>query len=159
MGLLYPLIGALLFWYLILAGVFSENLMSAGLWPGVARNMDQSLLIHPMTYIGLVGIVVLVVFSLLGRRVAGKKLAADPALHSNRNTYTFTTAAIITSLIAAAIYTFAVFISNQMWGSAVERDPVTRLLQLYVPVILGAGALLFGILRAFVVKPKGAKND
>ncbi|MEN9753194.1 MAG: hypothetical protein RL670_885 [Actinomycetota bacterium] len=158
LGLFLPLLGALLFWYLILAGAFTENLLTTGLWPGIARNSDLTNVVHPMTYVSLVSVAVLVIFSLLGRRSAAAKLAADPQLRLNRNTYTFTTAAIITALIAAAIYTFAIFIGNQMWGTTVERDPMIRLLQLYIPVILGAAVLLLGILRAFVLKPKGGKK-
>jgi NADH:ubiquinone oxidoreductase subunit 2 (subunit N) len=159
LGLLFPLIGVLIFWYVFLGGVYTESLIGAGLWPGVPYNSDTTKLVHPFTYLSLAGIAALVGFSLLGRRFAGKKLAADPTLRLNRNTYALTTVAIITSLIAAAIYVLAIFIANQSWGSSVEKDPVTRLLQLYVPVILGAGVLLFGILRAFVVKPKVAKHD
>ena len=159
LGLLFPLIGALLFWYIFLGAAFAETLINSGLWPGVPQNSDTSNLVRPMTYLALAGIAALVGFSLLGRRFAGKKLAVDPTLRINRNTYAFTTVAIITALIASAIYVFAVFMSGQAWGPTVEKDPVTRLLQLYIPVVLGAGVLLFGILRAFVVKPKVAKND
>jgi hypothetical protein len=65
----------------------------------------------------------------------------------------------MSSLIAAVIYALVIFFSNQFVSSAeVHQDPVLRLLTLYVPILVDAALIIFGILRAFVVKPKGASK-
>ena len=157
-GLRFPLLGMLLFWYLFVAGIFAENLQNINNFDLTNNNPNPPQFVHPMIYFMLLGLAILVVTALLGRRIAASKLAAEPALRINQNTYTFTTVSILIALIGAAFLAISVFLSNLSFGGTPERDPVVRLFSLYVPIVLDAAILLFGILRAFVVKPKGAKN-
>lgn len=155
-GLRFPLLGMLLFWYLFLVSLYAEQVLTVNTW--TPENYNGQNYVHPAIYLNLIGIAILVVTALIGRRIAAATLAVEPNLRLNRNTYAFTTVAIITALIASGILAIAVFLSNLNFGGTDTRDPMVRLLSLYVPIILDAAVLLFGILRAFVVKPKGAKN-
>lgn len=157
-GLRFPLLGLFIYWYLFLAGIYAENVLTVNTWSQTYNNPNPHSYVHPSIYFNLLGIAILVVTSLIGRRIAAAKLAADPLLRLNRNVYAFTTVVILISLIGAAILAIAVFLSNLSFGGNDNRDPIVRLLSLYVPIVLDAAVLLFGILRAFVVKPKGAKN-
>ena len=155
-GLLYPLSGLLVSFWLILVTVYVENSLSAAKQVEIRAYGANTNYLHPYTYLFLLVLAILVVTSLIGRRIAGAKREVDPNLRLHRNVYTFTTVTVMSSLIVAVIYALVIFFSNQFIGSAqVHDDPVLRLLTLYVPILLDAALIVFGILRAFVVKPKG----
>lgn len=153
-----PLFGFLMFWYLFLVSGYMEQVLTVNASTNSSVGPQPRDYVHPMIYMSLLGIAILVVTSLLGRRIAAAQLARDPNLRLNRNTYALTTVAIITALIGAGILAIAVFLGNISFGSEANRDPVVRIFSLYVPIVLDAAVILFGILRAFVVKPKVEKN-
>jgi hypothetical protein len=159
LGLLFPLAGLLVGFWLLLATVYIENALSATRQAELGDNWGKTNYLHPYIYLLLLTLAILVVTSLIGRRIAGLHREADPSLRLHRNVYTFTTVTLMSSLIAAVIYALVIFFSNQFVSSAeVHQDPVLRLLTLYVPILVDAALIIFGILRAFVVKPKGASK-
>jgi hypothetical protein len=157
-GLRLPLFGILMFWYLFIVSIYSEQVLTVSTWTNSSTGPQPRDYVHPMIYLNLLGIAILVVTSLLGRRLAAAQLAINPNLRLNRNTYALTTVAVITALIGAGILAIAIFLGNISFGNDGNRDPVVRILSLYVPIVLDAAVILFGILRAFVVKPKVEKN-
>jgi hypothetical protein len=156
LGLIYPLGGILVAYFLVLVTTYVEMVINVdkqrALGPGGGQIAEY---VHPWTYLVLLAVAIFVISSLVGRRIAGAKLATDSALRLHRNVYGFTTITMISSLIVAAGYALAVFFSNLGFGSTAEKEPVVRLLSLYVPIVIDAALIIFGILRAFVVKPKG----
>jgi uncharacterized membrane protein len=157
LGLIYPLGGILIAYLLVLVTTYVETAVNVDKQRALgAKGGNIPEFVHPWTYLVLLIIAILVVSSLIGRRISGGRLGHDANLRLNRNVYGFTTITMISSLIAAAVYALAVFFSNLGFGGPQQHDPVVRLLSLYLPIVLDAALLIFGILRAFVVKPKGA---
>lgn len=155
LGLIYPLGGILVAYALVLTTTYVDLVVNVQQQKANGDNFGNVQYLHPYTYFLLLAVAILIISSLVGRRVAGARLSADPTLRINRNVYAFTTITMMSSLIAAVIYAIAIYFSN-IFGSV--APPAMRLLQLYVPIVLDAALLIFGILRAFVVKPKGASK-
>lgn len=154
-GLLYPLGGLLIFFWLVLATVYVDLQVNVAKAKELGNALGNTPYLHPYTYLILLAIAVSLVSSLIGRRIAASKLRQNENTSLNRNVYTFTTITTMSALIAAVIYAIAIYMSNQFDN---KGDAILRLLQLYIPIILDAALLVFGILRAFVVKPKEASK-
>ena len=155
LGLIFPLGGLLLFFWIVLLTTYMDLQVNVAKQLELGDAWGNAQYLHPYTYLILLALAIGLGSSLLGRRIAGFKLQQNENLNLNRNVYTFTTITTMTALIGAVIYAIAIFMTNQFGAKA---DPMLRLLQLYIPIILDAGLLVFGILRAFVVKPKGVSN-
>ena len=142
-----PMIGLVALWCAVLG---------ANLWQ-IYNNNDGRAELNWAEYGWLVGIICLGAGSLLGKRFA-EQAGESRLAKSGRG---FTTVAVIISLISGTIYGFVVFmmgfVSTNFMGQSISL--LSRMVNVYIPIIADAVFLVALILFAFVLKHREGEDD
>jgi hypothetical protein len=162
LAILTPLIGLVggwkLFMLAIYAGLFVYPIYDA---QGMYQGDEQ--IIRPSTYLFLSGIVVFGLAALYGQRlalrsreIAGAEVALARAAHR------FTNFAVIVALVGGAFFAIGNFLGA--FNTYIDRQEnlTVRLFDVYIPILLATGLVVFILLRAFVFRKrvvKGTKKE
>jgi len=147
-ALALPLLGLFIFWLATLVGAYVDLVVQ---YSG-GNNQDPNYQLnafHAQPYIMVLGYAALGFTSVAARSLAG----ATGGSRLDAAVRVFSLVFTIGSLIIGAILGIGLFMSNFMTSSynpSVINEGM-RVLNVYVPIILDAGVLVFLILRAFVM--------
>jgi len=162
LAILTPLVGLIggwkFFMLAIYAGLFVYPIYDA---QGMYQGDEQ--IIRPSTYLFLSGIVIFGLLALYGQRLAlrARSLAGvDDALA--RAAHRFTNFAVIVALVAGAFFAIGNFLGAFNTYIDREENLTVRLFDVYIPILLATGLVVYILLRAFVFRKqlvKGAKKE
>jgi hypothetical protein len=162
LAILTPLIGLVggwkLFMFAIYAGLYVYPIYDA---QGMYQGDEQ--IIRPSTYLYLSGIVFFGLAALYGQRLAlrAREIAGvEDSLA--RAAHRFTNFAVIVSLVGGAFFAIGNFLGAFNTYIDREEDLTVRLFDVYIPILLATGLVVYILLRAFVFRKqvvKGAKNE
>ena len=162
LAILAPLVGLIggwkFFMFAIYAGLFVYPIYDA---QGMYQGDEQ--IIRPSTYLFLSGIVIFGLLALYGQRLAlrARSLAGvDDALA--RAAHRFTNFAVIVALVAGAFFAIGNFLGAFNTYIDREENLTVRLFDVYIPILLATGLVVYILLRAFVFRKqvvKGAKKE
>jgi len=161
LAILAPLVGLIggwkFFMFAIYAGLFVYPIYdSQGMYQG-----DEQI-IRPSTYLFLAGIVIFGLLALYGQRLAlrARSLSGvEDALA--RAAHRFTNFAVIVALVAGAVFAIGNFLGAFNTFIDREENLAVRLFDVYIPILLATGLVVYILLRAFVFRKqvvKGAKK-
>ena len=162
LAILAPLVGLIggwkFFMFAIYAGLFVYPIYdSQGMYQG-----DEQI-IRPSTYLFLAGIVIFGLLALYGQRLAlrARSLSGvEDALA--RAAHRFTNFAVIVALVAGAVFAIGNFLGAFNTFIDREENLAVRLFDVYIPILLATGLVVYILLRAFVFRKqvvKGAKKE
>ena len=161
-AILTPLVGLIggwkFFMFAIYAGLFVYPIYDA---QGMYQGDEQ--IIRPSTYLFLAGIVTFGLLALYGQRLALRARAlagVDDSLA--RAAHRFTTFAVIVALVAGAFFAIGNFLGAFNTYIDREENLTVRLFDVYIPILLATGLVVYILLRAFVFRKqvvKGAKKE
>jgi hypothetical protein len=162
LAILTPLVGLIggwkFFMFAIYAGLFVYPIYDA---QGMYQGDEQ--IIRPSTYLFLSGIVVFGLLALYGQRLAlrARSLAGvDDSLA--RAAHRFTNFAVIVALVTGAFFAIGNFLGAFNTYIDREENLTVRLFDVYIPILLATGLVVYILLRAFVFRKqvvKGAKKE
>lgn len=161
LAILAPLVGLIggwkFFMFAIYAGLFVYPIYDA---QGMYQGEEQ--IIRPSTYLFLSGIVIFGLLALYGQRLALKARQVE-GLENNlaRAAHRFTNFTVIVALVAGSVFAIGNFLGAFNTFINREENLVVRLFDVYVPILLATGLVVFILLRAFVFRKavvKGAKR-
>ncbi len=162
LAILAPLVGLIggwkFFMFAIYAGLFVYPIYDA---QGMYQGDEQ--IIRPSTYLFLSGIVTFGLLALYGQRLALRARAiagVDEALA--RAAHRFTTFSVIVALVAGAFFAIGNFLGAFNTYIDREENLTVRLFDVYIPILLATGLVVYILLRAFVFRKqvvKGAKKE
>ena len=162
LAILAPLVGLIggwkFFMFAIYAGLFVYPIYDA---QGMYQGDEQ--IIRPSTYLFLSGIVIFGLLALYGQRLALRARAlagVDDALA--RAAHRFTNFAVIVALVAGAFFAIGNFLGAFNTYIDREENLTVRLFDVYIPILLATGLVVYILLRAFVFRKqvvKGAKKE
>ena len=162
LAILTPLVGLIggwkFFMFAIYAGLFVYPIYDA---QGMYQGDEQ--IIRPSTYLFLAGIVTFGLLALYGQRLALRARAlagVDDSLA--RAAHRFTTFAVIVALVAGAFFAIGNFLGAFNTFIDREENLTVRLFDVYIPILLATGLVVYILLRAFVFRKqvvKGAKKE
>jgi len=161
LAILTPLIGLIggwkMFMFAIYAGLFVYPIYDA---QGMYQGDEQ--IIRPSTYLFLGGIVIFGLLALYGQRLALRaRVLAGPEEPLARAAHRFTTFTVIIALVAGAFFAIGNFLGAFNTFIDREENLAVRLFDVYVPILLATGLVVYILLRAFVFRKqvvKGAKK-
>ena len=161
-AILAPLVGLIggwkFFMFAIYAGLFVYPIYDA---QGMCQGDEQ--IIQPSTYLYLSGIVIFGLLALYGQRLALRARSfagVDDALA--RAAHRFTNFAVIVALVGGAVFAIGNFLGAFNTYIDREENLAVRLFNVYIPILLATGLVVFILLRAFVFRKqvvKGAKKE
>jgi hypothetical protein len=161
-AILAPLVGLIggwkFFMFAIYAGLFVYPIYDA---QGMYQGDEQ--IIQPSTYLYLSGIVIFGLLALYGQRLALRARSfagVDDALA--RAAHRFTNFAVIVALVGGAVFAIGNFLGAFNTYIDREENLAVRLFNVYIPILLATGLVVFILLRAFVFRKqvvKGAKKE
>ena len=162
LAILAPLVGLIggwkFFMFAIYAGLFVYPIYDA---QGMYQGDEQ--IIRPSTYLFLSGIVIFGLLALYGQRLALRARALAGVDNSlARAAHRFTNFTVIVSLVAGAVFAIGNFLGAFNTYIDREEDLTVRLFDVYVPILLATGLVVYILLRAFVFRKqvvKGAKKE
>jgi heme/copper-type cytochrome/quinol oxidase subunit 2 len=162
LAILAPLVGLIggwkFFMFAIYAGLFVYPIYDA---QGMYQGDEQ--IIRPSTYLFLCGIVIFGLLALYGQRLAlrARTLAGvDDSLA--RAAHRFTNFAVIVALVTGAFFAIGNFLGAFNTYIDREENLTVRLFDVYIPILLSTGLVVYILLRAFVFRKqvvKGAKKE
>jgi hypothetical protein len=162
LAILAPLVGLIggwkFFMFALYAGLFVYPIYDA---QGMYQGDEQ--IIRPSTYLYLSGIVIFGLLALYGQRLALRARAiagVDDALA--RAAHRFTNFAVIVALVGGAFFAIGNFLGAFNTYIDREENLAVRLFDVYIPILLATGLVVYILLRAFVFRKqvaKGAKKE
>ena len=162
LAILAPLVGLIggwkFFMFAIYAGLFVYPIYDA---QGMYQGDEQ--IIRPSTYLFLSGIVIFGLLALYGQRLALRARAlagVDDALA--RAAHRFTNFAVIVAPVGGAFFAIGNFLGAFNTYIDREENLTVRLFDVYIPILLATGLVVYILLRAFVFRKqviKGAKKE
>lgn len=159
-AIILPLIGEVWGWLFVMAASFANLLDSAWSYRVSAMSVDlTSEHVHLGNYLLLVAIAGFAWFALSGHRLAiASRAEADENDARSRAAQRFTTLAVVVALAFATIYALGNFIGAFANSSNIAQNVAIRILDVYLPILLATGLVVFVILRAFVFR-EGEHQD
>jgi hypothetical protein len=161
-AILTPLIGLVVSWTLFMFAIYS-NLFVYPIYDAQEMYQGEQQVVRISTYLFLAGIVVFGLLALSGQRMALR--ARDLAGLENslaRAAHRFGNLAVIVALVAGAIFAIGNFLGAFTAFGNREDNLLVRLFDVYIPILLATGLVVFVLLRAFVFRKqvaKGAKKE
>lgn len=142
-----PLIGLNAWWVTFMFAIYVANQENRG---SVANAPDFKL----APYLYLLGIGLLAVSSVVAHALAdNERLSKDT--EATRSLFRFASLAVIVSLVAGAVYAFATFLGSFGYAGA-NASIMSRLLQVYLPIVLATALVVVVLLRATVFRKSSA---
>ena len=149
LAVLLPIGGFKLFWFATLGAAIVDLSRDDNLYSSTGEYLVQNVTVRWGTYLWLLAIALLAVFSTIGRH---KAFAAAPTRLSHL-AKGFTTVAVIASLIIGAFFGLMTFMDSiNGGGTDVQHNLTVRILGVYLPILFDALILVAVVLWAFVAK-------
>lgn len=146
-----PLFGLTLAWLFFVGAAFYQLFVDYPVYDEMGNYVSPQPTVQLDTYLFLLGVAALAVFSLLGQRLSLKLRETDDSLLA-RGAQRFTTLSVIISLVAGAIYAVGTFLGAFNTYSGREATPMVRIFGVYVPIVLATVLVVTVLLLAFVFR-------
>jgi len=161
-AILTPLIGLVVSWTLFMFAIYS-NLFVYPIYDDRGMYQGEEQVVRISTYLFLLAIVVFGLLALSGQRLALRaRELAGPENSLARAAHRFGNLAVIVALVAGAIFAIGNFLGAFNAFGNREDNLLIRLLDVYIPILLATGLVVYILLRAFVFRKqvaKGAKKE
>jgi hypothetical protein len=161
-AILTPLIGLVVAWTLFMFAVYS-NLFVYPIYDSRGMYQGEEQVVRISTYLILLSIVVFGVLALTGQRIALRaRELAGPENSLARAAHRFGNLAVILALVAGAAYAIGNFLGAFNAFGNREENLLIRLFDVYIPILLATGLVVYILLRAFVFRKqviKGSKKQ
>jgi hypothetical protein len=160
-AILTPLIGLVVAWTLFMFAFYS-NLFVYPIYDSQGMYQGEEQVVRISTYLFLAGIVVFGLLALFGQRLAlrARELAGlENSLA--RAAHRFGNLAVIVALVAGAVFAIGNFL-GAFTSFDREENLLVRLFDVYIPILLATGLVVYILLRAFVFRKqvaRGAKKE
>jgi hypothetical protein len=161
-AILAPLVGLIGGWKFFMFALYAE-LFVYPIYDAQGMYQGNEQIIRPSTYLFLSGIVIFGLLALYGQRLALRARAlagVDDALA--RAAHRFTNFAVIVALVGGAFFAIGNFLGAFNTYIDREENLTVRLFDVYIPILLATGLVVYILLRAFVFRKqvvKGAKKE
>ncbi len=157
-AILTPLVGLVVAWVLFMFAIYSD-LFVYPVYDALGMYQGEQQIIRPSTYLFLVAIVVFGLAALYGQRLAlrARELAGIENSLA-RAAHRFGNLAVIVSLVAGAVYAIGNFLGAFNAFGNREENLLIRLFDVYIPILLATGLVVYILLRAFVFRKQVAKG-
>ena len=149
-----PLVGEVWAWLFFVVALYANQLQSnvaysANKYPSVPAPE----IVHIGTYLFLVAIAGFAVSALIGQNLAIRSRREHGDQHAlSRAAQRFSTLAVVLALVFGTIYAIGNFMSAFGYQASQAQNPLIRFLDVYLPILLATGLVVFVILRAFVFR-------
>lgn len=153
-ALILPLAGYVVFWISIVVGSFFNLYEPQVQWPYKGEPKYPQV-VHFAIYSFLVGLTALGISAVYSRRLA---VNSTPT-RLTKAAGGFALVSVIISLLIGAIYGIVSLLTGINQGGTGQDTELFRILNLYVPIILDAGLLVFVILKSFVGLHKEGEDE
>lgn len=160
-------IGIVVFWSLSVSATFADLFFPNYQWVekpkpegwGEEPYYEQEYLqvIMPSRYMFLVALVAFALLALWAYKNANRALAAREPLRLVTQARVWSLIGVIVAAVGFLVYGLTVFGSSFFSFPEQEFEPLFRILDVYVPILLATVGLVLLLLRAFVAE-KGAKD-
>jgi hypothetical protein len=161
-SILTPLIGLVVAWTLFMFAIYA-NLFVYPIYDSQGMYQGEEQIVRISTYLFLAGIVVFGLLALSGQRLALRaRELAGPENPLARAAHRFGNLAVIVALVAGAIYAIGNFLGAFNAFGDRDENLLVRLFDVYIPILLATGLVVYVLLRAFVFRKqvvKGAKKE
>jgi hypothetical protein len=149
----FPLIGEIWGWLFFVAAVFANQLQNNLNYGTQYQPLPAPEIVHLGTYLFLVAIAGFAFSAIWGQSLAIRARAElDEDNHLARAAQRFTTLAVVVALAFGAIYAIGNFMGAFGYSSSNAQNAGIRILDVYLPILLATGLVVFVILRAFVFR-------
>ena len=156
-----PLIGEVWGWLFFVLALYANQWQSQANYRTVTYTADSvSEYIHLGTYLFLIAIAGFAVASVRGQTLAIRSRASLGENHSlSRAAHRFNNLAVVIALAFAAIFALANFLAA--FGSTATniQSVIVRVVDVYLPILLATGLVVYVILRAFVFRESEHSAD
>jgi hypothetical protein len=157
-AILTPLIGLVVAWTLFMFAFYSE-LFVQPIYDSQGMYQGEAPVIRLSTYLFLAAIVVFGLLALSGQRMALRaREIAGPENSLARAAHRFGNLAVIIALASGAAYAIGNFLGAFTAFSDREENLLVRLFDVYIPILLATGLVVYILLRAFVFRKQVAKG-
>lgn len=156
-AILTPLIGLVVAWTLFMIAIYT-NLFVNPIYDAQGMYQGEEQVVRISTYLFLGAIVVFGLLALFGQRLAlrARELAGlENSLA--RAAHRFGNLAVIVALVAGAVFAIGNFL-GAFTSFDREENLLVRLFDVYVPILLATGLVVYILLRAFVFRKQVAKG-
>lgn len=161
-AILTPLIGLVVAWTLFMFAIYA-NLFVYPIYDAQGMYQGEAQVVRISTYLFLAAIVVFGLLALSGQRMALRaRELAGPENSLARAAHRFGNLAVILALIAGASFAIGNFLGAFTAFNDREENLLVRLFDVYIPILLATGLVVYILLRAFVFRKqvaKGAKKE
>jgi hypothetical protein len=148
-----PLIGEIWGWLFFVAAVFANQLQNNLNYGTQYQPLPAPEIVRLGTYLFLVAIAGFALSAIWGQSLAIRARAElGENNHLARAAQRFTTLAVVVALAFGAIYAIGNFMGAFGYSSSNAQNAGIRILDVYVPILLATGLVVFVILRAFVFR-------
>lgn len=153
-ALILPLAGYVVLWISIVVGSFINLYEPQVHWPFKGEPKYPQV-VHFAIYSFLLGLAALGISAVYARRLA---VNSTPT-RLTKAAGGFALVSVIISLLVGAIYGIVSLFSGINRGGTGQDTELFRILNLYVPIVLDAGLLIFVILKSFVGLHKEGEDE
>jgi hypothetical protein len=158
-AILTPLIGLVVGWTLFMFAIYS-NLFVYPIYDSQGMYQGEEQIVRISTYLFLAGIVVFGLLALSGQRMALRAREQDGLENPlARAAHRFGNLAVIVALVAGAVYAIGNFLGAFNSFGNREENLLVRLFDVYIPILLATGLVVYVLLRAFVFRKQVAKGS
>ena len=154
-----PLVGAVVTWWAFMVGQVIEIFTPPQRFDNNGMAVGDSIL-HPSIYLFFAGILAVAICSLIGQSWA-IKARADAAANAGlaRSAHRFANLMVILSLAGGVVFVFGTFLGAFNNYSGRSENLMVRLVDVYVPILLGTAMVVWLLLRAFVLRNHERNED
>jgi hypothetical protein len=154
-----PLIGEIWGWLFFVAAILANQLQNNQNYGTQYPTYQAAEFVHIGTYLFLIAIAGFSLTAIWSQSLAIKSRAELGEEHSlARAAQRFATLAVVVALVFGAIFAIGNFMGAFGYSESNARNPLVRILDVYLPILLATALVVFVILKAFVFR-QGEHQD
>lgn len=154
-----PLIGEVWGWLFFVAAILANQLQNNQNYGTQYPTYQAAEFVHIGTYLFLIAIAGFSFSAVWSQSLAIKARAELGEEHSlARAAQRFATLAVVVALVFGAIFAIGNFMGAFGYSESNARNPLVRILDVYLPILLATALVVFVILKAFVFR-QGEHQD
>ena len=158
-AIVLPLLGEVWGWLFFVAAIWANQVQNNLTYGTQYPAFPAPEIVHAGTYLFLVAIAGFSLAAVRGQSLAIKSRGELGESHQlARAAHRFTTLAVVIGLAFGAIYAIGNFMGAFGYGSSNAQNAGIRFLDVYLPILLATGLVVYVILRAFVFR-EGEHQD
>jgi hypothetical protein len=158
-AVIYPLFGLALAWLAFMGATLANLYIPQPQYDSTGNQVIQEEVFQIAPFLFLIGIAAGALFSLIGQRLAIRSRHELGEGHKlSRAALRFANLGVVIGLIAGALFAIGNFLGAFNNFSGVKESLGMRLLNVYLPIILATGLVVYVLLQAFVFRQDADKE-